>query len=74
MSGDSVEQVHRRWRPTGQRADGYWGGVFGVQVVENRLDHRWVFDAGDDPQRPAADRTGLDVDAEDACMDSSRKG
>ena len=32
----------------------------------NLLDHRWVFDAGDDPQRPAAGRTGLDVDAEDA--------
>jgi hypothetical protein len=35
-------------------------------VGENLLDHRGVFDAGDDPKHPAAGRTGLDVDAEDA--------
>jgi hypothetical protein len=35
-------------------------------VGENLLDHRGVFDAGADPQRPAAGRTGLDVDAEEA--------
>lgn len=30
------------------------------------MDHHRVFDAGDDPQRPATGRAGLDVDAKDA--------
>jgi hypothetical protein len=38
--------------------------VFALEVRESLLDHREIFDAGDDPQRPTADRTGLD--AEDA--------
>jgi hypothetical protein len=29
----------------------------------NLVDYRGVFDAGDDPQRPAAGQTGLHVDA-----------
>jgi hypothetical protein len=32
----------------------------------NLFDHRGVSDTGNNPQRPAAGRTGLDVDAEDA--------
>jgi hypothetical protein len=34
-------------------------------VGENLLDHHGVFYTGNDPQRPTAGRTGLDVDAED---------
>ena len=36
------------------------------QVPEDRLDHGTVFYTGDDPKRPAAARTALDVAAEDA--------
>jgi hypothetical protein len=35
-------------------------------VGEDLLDHRRVFDAGNDPQHPAAGRTDLDVEAENA--------
>ena len=35
-----------------------------VQVGEDGLDHRRVFDAGDHLQRSAAARTGFDVDVE----------
>ena len=38
-------------------------GDFAVELGENLVDHDRVFDAGDDPQSPAAGRTGLDVDA-----------
>ena len=31
---------------------------------QNLVDHRRILDAGNDPQRPAAGRTGVDVDAE----------
>jgi len=33
---------------------------------EHLPDHRRAFDAGDDPQRPAAGSTVLNVDAKDA--------
>ena len=45
---------------------GFCGGVFRVKVGENLLDHLWVFDPGDDPQRPDAGRPGLDAYAKDA--------
>jgi hypothetical protein len=33
-------------------------------VGEDLIDHHWVFDTGDDPDRPAAVLAGRDVDAE----------
>lgn len=37
-----------------------------LQMIEYLLDHRGVFDAGDDPHRTPAGRAGLDVDIENA--------
>jgi hypothetical protein len=31
-------------------------------VGEDPLDEVWILDAGDDPHRPAAGRSGLDID------------
>jgi len=51
--------------PTGLQPGGFCGSVFAVEVTEDLLDRRWIFDSGDDPQRPSAGRTGRDVDTED---------
>ena len=45
----------RPWGSIGCRCD--------LEMVEDLADDHRVFDAGDDPHRPAADPTGLDVDA-----------
>jgi len=39
------------------------GKHFCVEACEDLLDHHGVLDTSDDPQCPAAGRTGLDVDA-----------
>lgn len=41
-------------------------GGFVVKVREDLLNHHWVFDAGDDPDRPAAGTASLDVDIENS--------
>lgn len=48
-----------------ERAATGWvvGKHFCVEVGEDLLDNHRVLDTSDDPQRPAAGRTGLDVDA-----------
>jgi len=61
--GGSVKQTRLRWGPTGWQPDGFCAGFFLVEVGENLLDHGGVLYTGNDPQRPAAGRTGLDVDA-----------
>lgn len=50
------------WRRTARRQPrGFCQGVLFVEVSENLLDHQWVFDATDDPERATASQTGLDV-------------
>ena len=61
----SGEQARRRCPTLRQRAGLVCVGLL-LQVIENPLDHHRVFDADNDLHRPAAGRTGLNVDAKDA--------
>jgi hypothetical protein len=58
----SVEQTRLGRRPAPRRPGRFRRGVFFIEMGEDLLDHHWIVDAGNDPHRPAAFPTGLDVD------------
>ena len=58
----SAEQVALRWRPALRQTGGLWIQSFSAQVCQYLLDHRRVFDAGDDFPATAADAARFDVD------------
>jgi hypothetical protein len=53
-----------RWRPAFWQDNGLTGLGFLSKVIEDLLDHRRVFDAGNHLYRPEAFATGLNVDIE----------
>ena len=60
-----VEQPPRRRRSARRPPRGFGLRRFRIQVGEDLLDDLRILDARDDPHRPAAGRTGLDIDPED---------
>jgi len=71
----SAKQVGR-WRPAFRQQTRWKRSALSLQMSENLLNDRWVFDAGDHFHRAAAFTTGLDVDAEYSlrkCRASSSK-
>ena len=69
----SAKQI-RRWRPACGPQTRWIRGVLSLQMGENLLDDRWIFDAGNslprelsecfghDPHRPTAGTAGFNVD------------
>jgi len=64
LSPRLVEQPPLRRRPARWPPGRFGLGRFRIKVGEDLLDDVGIFDARDDPHRPAAGRTGLDVDPE----------
>jgi hypothetical protein len=62
-----------RRRPAFGQREGFAGFSFALQVSEDLLDHRRIFDAGDDFHRATAFLAGLDVDIENA-LEALRPG
>jgi hypothetical protein len=58
----SVEQTRLGRRPAPRLPGSFRRGAFLIEVGENLFNDRRVFNAGDDPHRPAAFPAGLDVD------------
>ena len=59
----SAKQI-RRWRPACRPQTRWIRGVLSLQMGENLLDNRRIFDAGNDPHRPTAGTEGFNVDVE----------
>jgi len=59
----SAKQI-RRWRPACRPQTRWIRGVLSLQMGENLLDDRRIFDAGNDPHRPTAGTAGFNVDVE----------
>jgi hypothetical protein len=61
---ESVEEACLRWTTILWKQSRPDGGRFALQMRQNPLDHRRVFNAGDDLDLPGAPLAGLDVDIE----------
>ena len=62
---DSVEESSlRRWRTVLWTQSRPGGGRFSIQVGQNLLDNRWVFNTGNDLDLTGTALAGLDVDVE----------
>lgn len=61
---ESVEQPRLRWRTVLWTQSRPGGGRFSIQVGQNLLDNRWVFNTGNDLDLTGTALAGLDVDVE----------
>ena len=59
---ESVEQPRLRWRTVLWTQSRPGGGRFSIQVGQNLLNHRRIFNASNDLDLPGAAPTGLDID------------
>jgi len=71
-----VEQPPLGRRPARCPPRGFDLRCFRIQMGEDLLNHRWIFDAGDDLDAAAANAAGFDVDAENLleALSSSNRG
>jgi hypothetical protein len=62
----SVEEAGLRWTTTLWKQSRPDGGRFALQMRQNPLDYRWVFNAGDDLDLPRTALADLNIDPDAA--------
>ena len=58
---ESVEEACLRWRTALRQHRQLAGRLFALQMRQNSLDYRRIFNAGDDLDLPRAPLAGLDI-------------
>jgi hypothetical protein len=61
---ESVEEACLRWCPFLRQHRQLAGRLFGLQMRQNSLDNRQIFNASDDLDLPRAPLAGRDIDIE----------